>query len=642
MKVVVIGGGIAGLTMAILLRKQQRQVIVCERNEVAASHGHAFLMSIEGLSVLNELNQEAKLPLKKQAINLFNLKRPDDTDKIKIQLDDWFCMKRVDLIEFLTSFFDQDTLKTGRSFSHFIYEQNKAVAAVFENGDIEYGDLFIGADGSNSKVRESIFGPTLFSQNEVNEVVGIASYSAVDDKQKVCFKKFQSDECGLAFGYIPVSDKEVVWFMQYDLSLIQGEIENSPESIQVFCRNMLSAFPEDVLNVLERADFNNTYIWKTRDFDLLSRFHAANVVLIGDAAHLALPFTSAGTSNAITDAKCLSNLLSSNRDPEQAFADYYAERYETVRGHIEQGRHLKETFLNPEKYSERSFLLPLIKSDAKLVSTYSDNPLKIIYFTDPICSTCWIIQPILRKLKLVFGEQIHLEYYMGGLLPSWKDYNKGIIKTPLDAAKHWDEVNALQDYYLSGDIWIDDPLHSSFPPSIAFKAAQIQSNENAIKFLRRMKEMVFMENKNITRWDVLEEAALESGLDTALLKQDMQSRGEELFNEDLRFKNELNVSVFPTFFFVEQDEIADRISGYQPYERFEEIILRLRPYFSKESKIYSPEEIFGLFGNITSVEYSFLTGISNEEATRLLEDLWTRKILDKHINNKGTVWALRK
>jgi len=28
------------------------------------------------------------------------------------------------------------------------------------------------------------------------------------------------------------------------------------------------------------------------------------------------------------------------------------------------------------------------------------KPVKIIYFTDPICSSCWGIEPQLRKLKL--------------------------------------------------------------------------------------------------------------------------------------------------------------------------------------------------------------------------------------------------
>jgi 2-polyprenyl-6-methoxyphenol hydroxylase-like FAD-dependent oxidoreductase len=47
-------------------------------------------------------------------------------------------------------------IKTGRIFSHFIYENGKAVVAQFSNGEVEYGDIFIGADGSNSAVREAI------------------------------------------------------------------------------------------------------------------------------------------------------------------------------------------------------------------------------------------------------------------------------------------------------------------------------------------------------------------------------------------------------------------------------------------------------------------------------------------------------
>jgi hypothetical protein len=41
-----------------------------------------------------------------------------------------------------------------------------------------------------------------------------------------------------------------------------------------------------------------------------------------------------------------------------------------------------------------------------------------------------------------------------------------------------------------GDIWLEDPLPSSYPPSIAFKAAQMQDGDLAILFLRRIKEML--------------------------------------------------------------------------------------------------------------------------------------------------------
>jgi 2-polyprenyl-6-methoxyphenol hydroxylase-like FAD-dependent oxidoreductase len=67
---------------------------------------------------------------------------------------------------------------------------------------------------------------------------------------------------------------------------------------------MLTDFPDEVRDVLDANDFSTSYIWKTRDFDTLPTFHKENVVLIGDAAH-PVPFTSAGTTNALLDAKTL-------------------------------------------------------------------------------------------------------------------------------------------------------------------------------------------------------------------------------------------------------------------------------------------------------------------------------------------------
>ena len=34
-----------------------------------------------------------------------------------------------------------------------------------------------------------------------------------------------------------------------------------------------------------------------------------------------------------------------------------------------------------------------------LRSKISNNQIKVLYFTDPICSACWAIEPQLKKLK---------------------------------------------------------------------------------------------------------------------------------------------------------------------------------------------------------------------------------------------------
>ena len=145
------------------------------------------------------------------------------------------------------------------------------------------------------------------------------------------------------------------------------------------------------------------------------------------------------------------------------------------------------------------------------------KPVKIIYYTDPICSSCWGIEPQLRKLKLEYGDNIEIEYRMGGLLPNWS-YNSGGISKPSDVAHHWDEVSVYYDMPIDGNIWLEDPLSSSFPPSIAFKAAQMQDNEKASLFLREIREMVFLQKKNITKWEHLEFAGKKVGLDTVIEK----------------------------------------------------------------------------------------------------------------------------
>src|SRR5690554_5583967 len=159
------------------------------------------------------------------------------------------------------------------------------------------------------------------------------------------------------------------------------------------------------------------------------------------------------------------------------------------------------------------------------ISKSSQKPVKVIYYTDPICSSCWGIEPQLRKLKLEYGKSIDLEYRMGGLLPDWS-YNSGGIGKPSDVADHWDEVSIHYDMPIDGDIWLEDPLDSSYPPSIAFKAAEIQDSKIAILFLREIREMVFLEKKNITKWEHLATAAKKAGLDVEQFKTDYKNNAK--------------------------------------------------------------------------------------------------------------------
>ena len=257
---------------------------------------------------------------------------------------------------------------------------------------------------------------------------------------------------------------------------------------------------------------------------------------------------------------------------------------------------------------------------------------KVIYYTDPICSSCWGIEPQLRKLKLEYGNAIEIEYRMGGLLPDWS-YNSGGIGKPSDVADHWDEVSIHYDMPIDGDVWLEDPLDSSYPPSIAFKAAQTQDNEKAILFLREIREMVFLQKKNITKWEHLEAAAKKAGLNIEQFKTDFENKAKELFEEDLKLGKELGVRGFPTMFFVDDSGNKEMVYGSRPYPFYEMAILKLNPNAAKNW-----ETLFSKYSTLTAKEFSELSGTPRNESENVLNELVSKGNLEKHTTKNGSIW----
>ena len=268
------------------------------------------------------------------------------------------------------------------------------------------------------------------------------------------------------------------------------------------------------------------------------------------------------------------------------------------------------------------------------------EPVKIIYFTDPICSSCWGIEPQLRKLKLEYGNSIEIEYRMGGLLPDW-GYNSGGISKPSDVAHHWDEVSAYYDMPIDGDVWLEDPLQSSYPPSIAFKAAQIQDNGKAILFLRELREMVFLKKMNIARREHLEAAAEKVGLNVEQFKTDFENKAKTLFEEDLELARKLGVRGFPTLFFFDNSGNREVVYGTKPYPFYEIAILKLNPSATKNYYSRDWEALFSKYHSLAAKEFSELSGTPRTESEKLLTELSDKGVLEKLVTKNGAVWSLK-
>lgn len=269
-----------------------------------------------------------------------------------------------------------------------------------------------------------------------------------------------------------------------------------------------------------------------------------------------------------------------------------------------------------------------------------EKPVKMVYFTDPICSSCWGIEPQLRKLKLEYGNNIEIEYRMGGLLPDWS-YNSGGISKPSDVAHHWDEVSVYYDMPIDGDVWVEDPLASSYPPSIAFKAAQIQSEEKAILFLREIREMVFLQKKNIAKWEHLEAAAKKVGLNAVQLKTDFDGKAKILFEEDLKLAKSYGVRGFPTIFFLDNSGNKEIVYGSKPYAFYETSVMKLYPTATKSEYTKNWETLFSKYHSLTAKEFSELSGTPRVESEKQLNELVTKGHLEKLTTKNGAIWTIK-
>jgi putative protein-disulfide isomerase len=261
-----------------------------------------------------------------------------------------------------------------------------------------------------------------------------------------------------------------------------------------------------------------------------------------------------------------------------------------------------------------------------------------VYFTDPICSSCWGIEPQLRKLKLEYGTEIEFEYHMGGLLPQWEGFNGGGITKPSDVAHHWDEVSQHYQMPIDGDVWLEDPLPSSYPPSIAFKAAQMQDEHKAHLFLRKVREMVFLEKKNITRWEHLSAAAQAVGLDMLRFKADYEGPAQQHFQNDLKLARQLGVRGFPSVFVQNQSVQQQFVYGVRPYEQFEQAVLQLHPGARKTAINTDPNHLFATYPTLTNREFATLAGLSPEVAAQKLSAMEQQGLLRQQRTKNGSIW----
>ncbi|WP_404331794.1 DsbA family protein [Mesobacillus maritimus] len=200
---------------------------------------------------------------------------------------------------------------------------------------------------------------------------------------------------------------------------------------------------------------------------------------------------------------------------------------------------------------------------------------ELYYVTDPICSHCWALEPVLRRFIEQYGDYFHFHTVMGGLLEKWGDGPvdpANGISGPGDVAGHWREVGESSRMPIDGSLMVTNPVQSSYPPSRVFKVIQQQHDDGkAFEYLRRARETLFAFNQNIAKKSVMIEIVNKLGLNgEAIVTEAEGPNGQQLLNEDFALTRDLGARGFPTIIMVNEENKGIKIVGGRSFESYVE------------------------------------------------------------------------
>jgi salicylate hydroxylase len=369
-RVRILGGGVAalGCALAMIRRARIRDVRVFERESAEGLRrkvGHGLLLMQNGVKALKTLGAAHILdgctPVQRTVIQ--------DACGSVIHVDtleEVYCMTRTRIVEGL-----RGELPTGTMLVDHECEQvdltrrcpgeDQVQAVRFRRRPPltrDAVDLLVGADGWRSVLCEALNPGYRRPQSRVREIVTSTVMPGLARRIGTDFIKTLFPDRALAFGLLAPGEDRVIGFLQYDAQRYSAPRDATAADLGRFLLALLEDAPEPVPTYLEAADLTTAHAWSPPDADLPPRLHCGNAVLIGDAAHPLLPFTSQGVSAALEDAVLLADCIAGDGCDALAgaLAAFVRRRRRSLGAFIDGGRRILSSFLG----TEGGFVLPYV------------------------------------------------------------------------------------------------------------------------------------------------------------------------------------------------------------------------------------------------------------------------------------------
>ena len=224
------------------------------------------------------------------------------------------------------------------------------VAALTQNTDsveVEFSDdtrstydLVVGSDGLYSHIRELVFGNN-YKPHYTGQVVWRANMKRPAEVTGVSMWYGPRNKA----GFCPLSQEEMYLFLTENVPTMTRP---EPEQLPALLREQLTEYQGLVADARERiVDPQQINYRPIESFLLPAPWYKGRVLLIGDAAHASTPHLASGAGMAIEDAVVLSEMLASEAPITQILEGFMSRRYERCRMVVENSLQLVEWEKNP-------------------------------------------------------------------------------------------------------------------------------------------------------------------------------------------------------------------------------------------------------------------------------------------------------
>jgi 2-polyprenyl-6-methoxyphenol hydroxylase-like FAD-dependent oxidoreductase len=297
--VIIVGGGIGGLSCAHFARRAGLRVLILERSPGLNEVGAGLQLAPNAQAALREINlldQLMPLGWKLKQVELRST-RSGLLSTMEAGADGLLTIHRAQLQKGLAQGLDADLLRFGVQI-HAIHEHGDRVQVTLPQGETLLSKILIAADGVRSQVRSLLFPAVTYRYSGTSSYRGIVQGAGLL-KDPHLGAEIWGPGCRL--GYSPINHADVYWYLTFDAP---PQETKTPAERKAHALQLMEHFPE-YKAMIERTELDHIIHTDIGDIKPTVHWVQGRVALMGDAAHATTPNLGQGAAQALEDAWAL-------------------------------------------------------------------------------------------------------------------------------------------------------------------------------------------------------------------------------------------------------------------------------------------------------------------------------------------------